>query len=102
MNGWSPKQASNLRDFRPRLLRPVRLPIPPSGGHIHFGCVFTRFERLRTHVGIAARWLGPDHAHLPRPPTRLASGGAAKAHPKWSSTEGFDPSASTLATLRSS
>lgn len=32
----------------------------------------------------------------------MASGGAVKAHPKWSSTEGFDPSASTLATLRSS
>ena len=28
---WSPKQASNLHDFRRRILSPVRLPIPPSG-----------------------------------------------------------------------
>ena len=87
---WSPKQASNLHDFRRRILSPVRLPIPPSGVIPFRLCLHAipALARPRRH---RCTWLGPDRAHPSRPPTRLASGGAAKAHPKWSSRRASNP-----------
>lgn len=96
---WCPKRASNSHDFRPRLLRPVRLPIPPSGHSI--SVVSSRDSSACAPTSASLHMVGS------RPCTSLQAAGAVglwrccKGTPEMEQQEGFDPSASTLATLRS-
>lgn len=98
-SGWCPKRASNSHDFRPRLLRPVRLPIPPSGHSI--SVVSSRDSSACAPTSASLHMVGS------RPCTSLQAAGAVglwrccKGTPEMEQQEGFDPPASTLATLRS-